>query len=74
MTTLNIIAMTRFLRDRGWAFRHALETARAVRDLASNGTLPGADVVVCSSAGEPVTILQLETAGGVVRLNLVRFS
>ena len=71
MTTLNIIAMTRFLRSKGWNFRRALDTARAVRDLAANGTLPPADALVSSSAGEPVSILQMEIAGGVVRLTLV---
>jgi len=70
MTQLNVIAMTRFLRSKGWAFRRALDTARAVRDLAANGTLPPADCVV-TGTGEPVTILQLEIAGGVVRLTLV---
>ena len=71
MTTLNIIAMTRFLRSKGWNFRRALDTARAVRDLAANGTLPPADVALTSSTGQAVTILQLEIAGGVVRLTLV---
>lgn len=70
MTSLNTIRMTRFLRSKGWPFRRALDTARAVRDLADNGTLPPADAVVTPLAAdaEPVTILQLEIAGGVVRL------
>ena len=74
MTKLNTIAMTKFLRTKGWAFRRALDTARAVRDLAANGTLPPADALVSSSAGEAVTILQMEIAGGVVRLTLVPLS
>jgi len=69
MTQLNVISMTRFLRTKGWPFRRALDTARAVRDLATSGMLPSGDVVVTSTAGAaPVTILQMEIAGGVVRL------
>ena len=73
MTKLNIIAMTKFLRTKGWPFRRALDTARAVRDLASNGTLPPADVIIAASVkgAAPVSILQLEIAGGVVRLTFV---
>lgn len=75
MTQLNVIAMTRFLRSKGWPFRPALDTARAVRTLANNGTLPAADINVMGPAGsEPVTILQLEIAGGVVRLTLTPLS
>ena len=68
MTKLNVIAMTRFLRAKGWHFRRALDTARSVRDLAANGTLPPGDATVISTTGVPVTILQLEIAGGVVRV------
>ena len=70
MNRLSVIAMTRFLREKGWPFRRALEMARTVRDLATAGTLPRGDIRLFSSTGEgdPVTILQLEIAGGVVRL------
>jgi hypothetical protein len=69
MTKLNVIAMTKFLRSKGWAFRRALDTARTVRDLATSGMLPSADTLLVSTSGaESVTILQMELAGGVVRL------
>ena len=70
MTKLNVIAVTRFLRtEKSWPFRAAFDTARAVRDLAANGNLPQAGVIILGAGGgEDVTILQLEIAGGVVRL------
>ena len=74
MIKLNVISLTRFLRERGWPFREALDLARVTRDLASLGNLPPGDVVVIPSTGEgsPVTIREMETAGGVTRVELVQ--
>ena len=72
MTQLNIIAMTRFLRAKGWPFLRALELSRTVRDLATSGVLPTAEtVIVPEGPGAAVTVREMEVAGGVVRLTLV---
>ena len=71
ITQLNIIAMTRFLRAKGWPFLRALELSRTVRDLATSGVLPTAEtVIVPEGPGAAVTVREMEVAGGVVRLSL----
>ena len=67
--SLNVIAIARYLRqDKGWEFRSALATARSVRDLADAGTLPHSGTIIVPEVGQEVYILQMEVAGGLVRL------
>jgi len=64
---MNVIAITKHLRSKGWEVRKAFDTARTVKDLADAGMLPPGDVLISSTSGS-VTIRELEIAGGVVRL------
>lgn len=72
MARLSLIPMVKLLRARGWAVDAAVRLARTVDTLQQAGTLPPGDAaIVPDGAGEPVTVRELETAGGVTRLEFV---
>lgn len=73
MATMNLIRMTKLLRSREWDFSAALSVARYVKRLQEAGTLPPAEAEIVpelGSPGQPVTVRELEEAGGIVRLVL----